>query len=52
MRCKLSVLNFPECPVGKIPRKVTRCSELFKLDGNIVWAQKVNVYPSTVVVLL
>lgn len=46
---KLCVLNFTEFTVGKISRKATRCSEQFKLDGNIAWAQKVNVYLSTVV---
>lgn len=39
---ELYVLNFRE---RKISRKGTRC--LFKLDGNIAWAQKVNVYPSS-----
>lgn len=41
---KVCILNFPEFTVGKIPWKATRCSEQFKLDGYIAWAQKVNVY--------
>lgn len=49
MRNKLCVLNFTEFTVGKVSRKATRCSEQFKLDGNIAWAQKVNVYLSTAV---